>query len=531
MQFDKTATNHWLPTFPSVAIRVLEMFADENVAVVQLAGEIKLDPVLTIKILHVANSPLYRSKTEIATVEHAISWLGKSEVAGLALSFKLASFASDNGKDTRYFNDFWRQSFIQGCAMSRIAESGGQIPQGEAYVCGLLMDFGRLLMLDGYPSGYAKIIDESQEQGIPLHQVETSRLETNHAEIGEELIGSMGLPERYGEVAKLHVLTPDELDAQTDHISFHMISAAVVSSAIGDFFCRNNQGASLANIESICRRHLKMSEKDIEWLLDSVRDDLHQKADLFSVNIEDMLPMEQLLGHANGQIEHQSQQEDQTNVSDGQDHLQKENHLLRQLVSNLEEKVCKDGMTGIYNRDYFIGRLNERVNCDRFVHDQFALVMIDIDNFKTINDVHGHLAGDFAISWTAKFIDTYFDNGLVARFGGDEFVILVDIECDEIIREKLNALCSEVEKQTPEATRREDPFTLSAGAVVCRLERPHPSLPAQIFKIADKAMYEAKRAGGNREKVVCFKESEKNRAAILPVDGTTVVAPNSADIT
>lgn len=489
--FELPTTSEWLPTMPTIGLRIIDMLADEQVAIVQLAKEIKVDPVLTAKILHIANSPLYRSKAEILSVEHAVSWLGKSEVAGLVLSLDLATFDKEDTNQSTLFNEYWQQSFIQGCAMSRIAESSGQFPQNEAYICGLLMDLGRLLMLDGNAPGYFAIVEESRRKGLPLHQIETQRMGRNHAEVGEELLQCMGLPEQFGRVAGLHCVTAAELEQHTEAEFFPLLAAAIASSAIGDFFCRNNQAHSLAIVESVCRKHMRMSESDIQWFMDSVNSDIEQKAELYSVDVKSMVPMGQLIGHTNGQIGNQSTDLDPTSQ------LQQEIDVLRRLVSNLEKKACHDSMTGIYNRDYWTAMLNERVNSSKFGNDPFAILVIDIDKFKSINDVHGHLTGDFAITWTARCLDSYLKTDLVARYGGDEFVAIVDYQSREELQARLDQLCREVEAEGGPAAKLPHPMTISIGGVLCNLNRPCPSLASRIFQIADEAMYQSKQAGGN----------------------------------
>jgi len=484
--------SEWLPTMPTVGVKVIEMFSDPEIAIVDVAREIKVDPVLTAKLLRIANSPLYRAKSEIVSIEHAVSWIGKSEVAGLVLSLDLARFDSEEPGHQKLFTDYWRQSFIQGCAMSRIAESTGQIPQNEAYACGLLMDLGRLLLLDSNSSGYCQVVEESREKSEPLHQIESNRIGRHHAELGKELLTCMGLPERFATVAGMHVLTKEQLGEVEDLEAFTLLAAAVASSAIGDFYCRANQIESLGTLEFVCRKYLRMSESDIQWLMDAVYDDVQQKAELYSVNVRKMVPMGALIGHTNGQIESQPV------AADPNAQLQQEVETLRRLVSNLESKASRDSMTGIFNRDYFTANLTERVSHEKFGCDKFGILVIDIDNFKTINDTHGHISGDFAITWTARRISSFFKNQCVARYGGDEFVGIVDCDNPDELRTRLTELCNEVHAEGAEAANLPEPMSISVGAVFCSLDRPYPSMSSQLFQMADEAMYLAKNSGGNR---------------------------------
>ncbi len=498
--------NYRLPAFPPVAVRVLEMFADEEIAVVQLAAEIKVDPVLTARILQASNSPAYRAKSEISTLEHAISWIGKSEVAGLVLSFKLESFSSQLGVDEHYFRDFWCQSFIQGCAMSRLAEACGRIQRSEASVCGLLLDFGRLALLDRHEAEYCQLVDEALQQNIPLHELERQRLKTNHAEIGAALLRSMSLPERYAEAALCHALSPAELEKHLDSPRFSLIAASVASAAVGEFFCCHNQGDALATIDTVCRRHLQLVEQDIKWLMDCVRDDIEKKATLFSVNVQDLPSISHLLGQANEQLVSEDAGTQSPASDQSLNQLERENELLRKLVASLEDRTCRDPLTGVYNRDYFAGRLLERIRSESCHKKCFAILVIDIDDFNSINEGHGHLAGDFAISWTAKFIDSFIPDGLVARYGGDEFIALVEVEDEESLQQLMQQLCTEIENRTPGATRRTTPVTISVGAVLCQTGLDHSPLANRVFDVADLAMSEARGHGGSRCKVVKLDE-------------------------
>jgi len=92
----------------------------------------------------------------------------------------------------------------------------------------------------------------------------------------------------------------------------------------------------------------------------------------------------------------------------------------------LKELAQIDGLTRIYNRQYFeqVGR-NEFLKSQRF-NIPISLMMIDIDYFKTINDKYGHLAGDLVLKEVSKCLNCNIrDFDILARFGGDEFVILL----------------------------------------------------------------------------------------------------------
>lgn len=86
------------------------------------------------------------------------------------------------------------------------------------------------------------------------------------------------------------------------------------------------------------------------------------------------------------------------------------------------DKLYKDGMTGLYNNEYIKKVLTKEINNA----DIFSIIMIDVDDFKKINDSHGHLFGDRVIIEVAEILESIVGKqGYVSRYGGDEFLIVL----------------------------------------------------------------------------------------------------------
>ncbi|HLK88936.1 MAG TPA: GGDEF domain-containing protein [Polyangia bacterium] len=161
----------------------------------------------------------------------------------------------------------------------------------------------------------------------------------------------------------------------------------------------------------------------------------------------------------------------------------------------LFESSLRDGLTATFNRRYFVDRLNTEM---RFAarHDKaLALLFVDIDHFKKINDGHGHQAGDFVLAAVAReMIATIRAEDVLARYGGEEFAII----CRETEKEGVLALGERLREAVVRARFEFEgkviPVTISVGAAVAR--KPQQAQP--LIAAADAAMYEAKRAGRNR---------------------------------
>jgi len=169
----------------------------------------------------------------------------------------------------------------------------------------------------------------------------------------------------------------------------------------------------------------------------------------------------------------------------------------------LFESALRDGLTSTFNRRYFVDRLQSEIRFAVRHEKTLALLFVDIDYFKKINDEHGHLAGDQVLAGVARvMLSTIRAEDVLARYGGEEFAVICrEIEADGALAlgERLRVA---VEQHRFEHAGKVIPATVSVGIAA---ERQIEDAQAFIAA-ADAAMYEAKRAGRNR---VCVHKSAK----------------------
>jgi diguanylate cyclase (GGDEF)-like protein len=118
-------------------------------------------------------------------------------------------------------------------------------------------------------------------------------------------------------------------------------------------------------------------------------------------------------------------------------------------IKYLEEKVETDELTGIFNRRFFAGVINHELkHYKRGQRKKFAIVFADLNKFKNINDGFGHNFGDEYLKITAqKLKKSVRESDIVARYAGDEFVLLLeDIESEEELESALNKIKTEFAK-------------------------------------------------------------------------------------
>ncbi len=174
----------------------------------------------------------------------------------------------------------------------------------------------------------------------------------------------------------------------------------------------------------------------------------------------------------------------------------------------LEQLSARDSLTGLMNRRAIEARFDELLAQG---YDTFALV--DLDRFKTINDVHGHQVGDAALVACASAIRSSGDRDAVAvRLGGEEFVVLLrgprPLERAEALRQ---AIPLRIAKEVPGLDL---PVTASMGVVVLADANAHKMAFSEFYARADALMYEAKASGRNRmayERLTVFRSAPEGR--------------------
>lgn len=174
-------------------------------------------------------------------------------------------------------------------------------------------------------------------------------------------------------------------------------------------------------------------------------------------------------------------------------------HQLDMAEKEMRELATKDHLTGVWNRGYFID-VAEKWDKQSSRHDRpLSLMIIDLDQFKTLNDTFGHIAGDKALrAFTKEALKVIRTSDILGRIGGEEFATLLpDCPGREACQaaERLREAVSQLSIETDEGKLN---FTISVGVA------SHPSNPGYDYMAAaaDSALYAAKNQGRNRVKVI-----------------------------
>ncbi len=167
----------------------------------------------------------------------------------------------------------------------------------------------------------------------------------------------------------------------------------------------------------------------------------------------------------------------------------------------LEKLAVTDGLTSIYNRRYLMDALEKEFQRAKRYGESFAVILIDVDHFKNVNDNFGHQMGDFVLRELAQILFQQLrGTDTVGRYGGEEFVIILpgtDLQGAASLADRVRCLVEQHPFRWGDAFAR---ITLSAGVVAY----PHPLLQSMddVVQQADAALYRAKKQGRNAVQVM-----------------------------
>ncbi len=167
-------------------------------------------------------------------------------------------------------------------------------------------------------------------------------------------------------------------------------------------------------------------------------------------------------------------------------------------INQIADFANKDFLTGVYNRRYFYDDMNEYVAYAEERAEPYAVAMLDIDHFKEINDACGHDSGDRVLKTLAKkLIDETKNGDLIARFGGEEFcIVLKNVSNEEAVKFFVN-LRANIASCNIQLKKEQKNFTVSIGVAFSRSDYKLD----ELLELADEALYRAKENGRNRVEI------------------------------
>ena len=192
-----------LPIIPEVASKIMSI-GDQDLSFKSLEDIITVDPMLTTRILKVANSALYARQKEITTLQMAIGLLGFKNIKSLVILLTASRFSKELKNDS-FYNDFWKHSIVTAFIAREIyTRKKDRVNEDTAFILGLLHDIGQVALFNADPEECKKIFVIAKSKSVPIITVEREILKTDHREIGAAVLMHWNLPEIFVETAGRH---------------------------------------------------------------------------------------------------------------------------------------------------------------------------------------------------------------------------------------------------------------------------------------------------------------------------------------
>ncbi len=485
--FEKLVKTRSLPTPSATALRVLELADQPNCSLVEVADVVSADPAISARILKFANSAqLAGGGPDVTTIRHAVMRLGLRAVKVTALSFSLVT-DKDQAKCPGFdHNLFWAHSLATATAARAIIDRNAPTTGDEAFIAGLLSRLGKLVFAVGCPVEYQAVLKPAGSVLKTTIESERSVLDTDHVELGSSLMRQWKLPRVLAQAVQYQL---DSRAAGADQTVRCLSDAIALAHKIADCLVGASEDITALLITPAPGLSLPSTEPELRIWLEQLSATFRDTAGSLSISLENVPETFEMQSRAADLIAELSM----TAEADMQ--------TIQAQKRELEQKATTDALTGLNNRAEFDRHLQIEIERSARYKRPLTLLMLDVDKFKSVNDLHGHLGGDVVLQNVAKVLrDVVRDTDFVARYGGEEFAVIApetDLRQAAFLAERIRKAL-----ESASCTHDAKELKVTASLGIASIGDPtKPVLPKAMIENADKALYEAKRTGRNR---CCF---------------------------
>ena len=483
-----------LPSLPAIAVRIIREVKKKKFSIGKLADIISVDPSLTAKVLKMANSSFYSPQYKVDSIEKAINVLGVNALKNAALTFVIVT--GFNRKSTGKFNHefFWRRA-ITAAVSARMIASGAKMKSDDIFVTSLLMDVGVLTMYLSKPDDYIKVLEEKKTNGFDIVEAERSVFGFDHQDVGGEILNAWGIPDSIYLPISYHHNNENCPPEMTGKVNILMLADMASSVYHGSREIRK-----IEKLKHLLKNRLNIDETEVKSFIDLIAEKTIEILSFYEIDAGDMKPCSEILQEANQELGSMNQSCVQlvAELNEAKNNAENLAVELWQTKEQMKEIAIRDMLTGLHNHRYFHELMDrEMQRIERFGH-VMSIAMIDIDNFKNINDNYGHLSGDEVLrSFGKLLLESVRLPDVATRYGGEEFAIILpetDTRGAVIVIERIRQMVEGLKVIIDSHCIK---ITISLGITTYDPGKGKKT-KSEIIHAADMALYKSKAAGKNR---------------------------------
>ncbi len=478
-----------LPSLPAVALRIIDASKDPDITLHEVASIISSDPAISVKLLKIANSPLYSQRRSLNNLREALTLLGFNASLTIALSFSLLQSLSSKNKANH--ENYWKRS-IFAASIARMLASRLHVTRLEdLFLASLLQDIGILVIQCIKESPYAG--EKSKDlKHLDRIQLEKEMLNVDHSLIGAWLLESWNLPDYLiKSVLYSHSLNiPDDNQSKENNYFHYCVN---LSGTLADVWLDDNPGELLLSVLDVVKQVLDVDNDEFNQLIVEIDESLPEISNMFEMKLVEEHEREQVIHEARELLLERSISSIKQS-EDARRHIES----ITNRIENIEKSSRLDHLTKVYNRQYIDELLEGEFKEASNNGWSLSLAFIDIDNFKSINDTYGHLVGDEILKSISNFFSGNIrETDVLARYGGDEFLLMLPGSTSDIAKSALERLLG-LFKDTVTLEVKDTKLSarVSIGLATHMGKNKFDNLK-DFMSAADEALYKAKSKGKN----------------------------------
>ncbi|MBD8635028.1 GGDEF domain-containing protein [Stenotrophomonas sp. CFBP 13725] len=476
-----------LPSPPGIALRIIELAQDPEADITTAADIIAIDMALSARMLRIANSPLYASRRRIENLGQALTMLGLNATISLALGFTvtqgLLARDSGNGHDLR--ERVWRRSILSALAASQLGQARGLRRLEELMLAGLLQDIGILALLQSHADTYQPLLREADDNAALL-AAERTQLQCTHADVGTWMAGQWDLPRYLAE----SIAHSEDATLSDDHFQ----ACVQLSGTVADIWLDTDPDAARERALAQVHARLGLDSAQFDQVLAKISEALPTIASLFDTAPTTPTRVQLLIDHAQelATLRNLRQLQDAEQARRRADEFEAR-------AKRLTEQSHRDALTGVLNRRQLEAVLEQEFLRATRHGWPLSVAFIDLDDFKKINDAHGHLTGDEVLrEFAGNLQGKLRTSDTVARFGGEEFVALLPNTTESVALDVIRRVLASI-VITPMAMSEGGPLFVTFSAGVATQGGYERFADVQdLLRAADDVLYRSKNLGRNR---------------------------------
>lgn len=408
-----------LPSPPAIAIRILEAIKNENVSIEEISKIVSSDPALVIKVLKLANSPVYTRSGKIETIRKAIAVPGMRTLKNIALSFVIVDGIRSRWSISFDLESFWRKSITSAVATSLISSLLNK-RDDDLFITALLQDIGVLILHLHDAEKYNALMNECGPDS--LLKREKAAFGLDHQEIGAQFLQEWGLPANICELVRCH-----HTAASVQEALLPKLNVLRLSNSLSSVFHADHSGHDFEEFSQSLRSVYAASKEDIEQVISSAHQKTGEVLCFFEISPGSLKTCSQILQEANEELGKLNMSYEQLVLELRQAKEKAEKYALELAQANekLQQLAYRDSLTGLFNHGHFQEVLGREIQRAVRYGRPFSLLLLDLDHFKNINDRYGHLVGDGVLKTVSELaLKSVRRCDYVARYGGEEFAII-----------------------------------------------------------------------------------------------------------